>query len=66
MRSDLIDLEVMVHAETDEAIKVSLDGNAQKAVWIPKSMIEIERSMKMEDVVTMTVPQWKAEKEGLV
>jgi hypothetical protein len=66
MRSDLIDLEVYIHHETDESVLVSLDGESKKARWIPKSIIEIEPTVKMTKVVTMTIPQWKAEKEGLI
>lgn len=63
-RSDLVDLELHLHHETESAILVSTDGNRKKAVWLPKSLTEVERNPNSV-IVTVTVPQWKAEQEGL-
>ena len=54
MKSDLIDLEVEIKAETDAAVLVS-DGD--KEAWLPKSQIEIERKGR---VATVTLPEWLA------
>lgn len=48
MRSDLHDIECYLHYEThpgqpDEgAIRVSLDGDDKKAVWLPKKAVQFE------------------------
>jgi hypothetical protein len=62
--SDLVDLTVQVHAETEKAIFVSDDGDSDSAVWLPKSQIEIER--KKGNIVEVTLPEWLAEEKGLV
>jgi len=52
VRFDLVDIAVIIHHETkpgfsDEgAILVSDDGDKVKAVWLPKSAIEMERCPK--------------------
>lgn len=40
--SDLHDVDVAFHHKTDRAILVSIDGNAARAVWLPKSQVEFE------------------------
>ena len=67
-KSDILDLRVVLHSETDGAILVSEDGDRGTAVWLPKSKVEFERAppalgMKRVDV---QVPQWLAENRGLV
>jgi hypothetical protein len=64
MRSDLIDLSVQLHHETDKAILVSDDGDKDKAVWLPFSQIEIERCKG--GIATVTLPEWLATEKGLV
>jgi hypothetical protein len=69
MRSDLIDIAVIIHHETKPgkpdagAILVS-DGDRKKAVWLPKSAVEIERRPRGEAIVTM--PERLAIDKGLV
>ena len=41
MKSDVIDIDVDLHHETDRAILVSETGDKDDAVWLPKSQIEI-------------------------
>jgi hypothetical protein len=62
-KSDLHDFSVVLHAETDAAWKVSDDGVAKNAVWIPKSQGEIDKSGK---VCVLTIPEWLAIEKGLV
>jgi hypothetical protein len=40
--SDLLDLTMTLHHQTDGAVLVSETGEEKKAVWLPKSKIEIE------------------------
>jgi hypothetical protein len=63
-KSDLVDLAMQIHAETDSAVCVSLEGDRRKAVWLPKSQVEIERKPKA--IVVVTMPEWLAVNKGLV
>ena len=42
--SDLHDLTMTLHRETDKAVLVSDDGDIRRAVWIAKSQIEVRES----------------------
>lgn len=63
MRSDVIDLEVHLHHETDRAVLVSDTGDKADAVWLPKSQVEIEEYGTCHMV---TLPEWLAEERGLI
>ena len=64
MRSDLVDIPVTLHHETDKAWLVSDTGDRSKAVWVPKSQAEIEPASK--GVHTRTLPERLATEKGLV
>lgn len=64
MKSDLIDLTLQKHHQTDKAILASDDGDEDNAVWIPLSMIEVEE--KKDGIVEITIPEWKAKQLGLI
>ena len=61
MRSDLIDIVIVIMIKRPNAILVS-DGTKQ--AWLPRSQIEIEN----EDLKfsTVTLPEWLAIEKGLV
>lgn len=59
MKSDLIDITVQIHHETERAWLVS-DGGEK--VWIPKSQAEIAPEGK---VWVLTMPEWLAVEKGL-
>lgn len=63
MKSDLVDVTMQLHHETDKAILVSDSGEREKAVWLPLSKIEIERKPKA--VVVVTLPEWLAIEKGI-
>ncbi len=77
MRSDLLDLTCTLHAETARAALVSDTGEEARAVWLPKSKIEIERTGKNAmgtrksgqtaalPLVIVTLPAWLAVDKGL-
>ena len=65
-KSELIDLEMFRHLETERAVLVSLDGEKEKAVWLPLSLIEVEPSQGSRNIVTVTLPRNLAEEKGLV
>jgi len=77
VKSDLVDLTVCLHAETDKAVLVSDDGNSLKAQWIPKSQCECVKTGKMTKgwgtdvrrslpVATLACPEWIAKNKGLL
>ena len=70
MRSDLIDLLLCVHVQTEKAVLVSDDGDRAKAVWLPFSQCEVEAKpgcgvggAVMADV---TLPERIAREKGLI
>lgn len=64
MKSNLIDLTLRWHHETAKAILVSDDGDREKAVWLPKSVVEVED--KGRGIVVVTLPEPLAIDKGLV
>jgi hypothetical protein len=69
MRSNLIDIEVILHHETDRAVLVSDDGIRENAVWLPKSACEIEQNPRGSDrqaTWTVTLLENLAIAKGLV
>jgi hypothetical protein len=70
MKSDLIDVTVQMHAETEKAVLVSDDGDKSKAIWIPKSQCEVEFDPSMKErgkgIATLTLPTWLAKERGLI
>lgn len=58
-KSDVVDLDVHLIAETEGAILVNLDEtNEDGKEWLPKSQIEINRRQKT--TINITLPQWLA------
>jgi hypothetical protein len=64
MRSDLIDITMQLHHETEKAVLASNDGEREKAVWLPKTAIEIERTAT--NIAIITMPERLAIEKGLV
>ena len=62
-KSDLIDVAVQLHHETEKAWLVSDDGDKAKAVWIPKSQAEIEPKGSAH---ILTLPEWLANDKRLI
>ncbi len=66
MKSDLYDITVEKLAETDAAVLVH-DGDKSKAVWLPKSQIEIEiEPAEIGGLFILTAPEWLLIERGLV
>lgn len=61
MRSDLIDISVIVKHRTDKAVLV--DHGGDQDVWLPLSQVEISRD-ENGDVVTL--PEWLALDKGMI
>ena len=70
MKSNIVDIEVTLHHETkvgnvDEgALLISLDGNNDSAVWVPKSQIEFEQETGRS--YSVSLPYWLAYDKGLI
>lgn len=62
-KSDLIDIRVILHAETEKAALVSDTGCEDDAVWLPKSKIEMVQDGGCWEV---TLPEWLAKDKELV
>lgn len=62
-KSDLIDVAVQLHHESQKAWLVSDDGDRDNAIWIPKSQAELEPKGKAH---ILTLPEWLATEKGLV
>lgn len=65
MKSDIVDISVQLHHETEKAVLVSDNGNKDKAIWIPKSLIEISQADK-NGIVEISLPEWMAKSKGLI
>lgn len=61
-KSNIIDLDLHLHHETEKAVLVSEDGNKDNAVWLPLSQIEIESE---SGYVVVTLPEWLSLEKGL-
>lgn len=57
MKSDLIDIAGVIHAETAAAILFSDTAHKADAKWLPKSQIEIEYDGGRRDFATVTMPE---------
>lgn len=66
MKSDLIDIAGVVHAETALAILFSDTAHKEDAKWLPKSQIEIEADGGRRNFVTVTMPERLAIEKGMV
>lgn len=66
MKSNLTDVEVMIHHATDKAVLVSADDNRDAAVWLPKSQIELEEKPIAGRAQIITLPENLAIEKGLV
>jgi hypothetical protein len=65
VKSDLVDIAMVRHAETERAILVSETADREDAVWLPKSQVEI-RNDGHRNFVTVTMPERLALDKGLI
>jgi len=66
MKSDLIDIAGVIHAETAAAILFSETAHREDAKWLPKSQIEISHDGGRRSFVTVTMPERLAIEKGFV
>ena len=64
----LIDLEMLVHHETDGAFIASATGERKDAVALPKSVVDVEWRLARRELparAVLTMPEWLAIEKGL-
>ena len=64
MKSDLVDIMVELHHQTEKAWLVSTTGQGDDAKWIPKSAGELEK--EPNGLFTLTIPERLAIDKELV
>jgi hypothetical protein len=62
MRSNVVDIDVLLLTETEKAVRVAVSEDAV-GVWLPKSLIEIERT---KFGACITLPERIALEKGLI
>ncbi len=66
MKSNIIDIDVVFHHQTDKAILVAVDEETEP-VWLPKSQVEIEDDDLIRGfLVCVTLPEQLALEKGLI
>lgn len=67
MSGALVEMTLWLHTETDMAWGVSVDGDEEQMVWIPKSQgFQNEKKSKKDPIYEFAIPEWLAEKEDLL
>lgn len=66
MRSDLVDIDITLHHETEKAYLVSSDVSTPEKIWVPKSLCELDGGDPPRKRGTLTLSQSLAEEKGLV
>ena len=63
----LIDLDVVVLRQTDEAWGIEDADKPGKIIWLPKSQCRIDGEIEMPSKsATIKCPEWLAMKKGLI
>lgn len=60
-----IEVRVIRDEPTDRAILVQETPSGPK-IWLPRQFTEIEYADQRHERVTVTIPEWLAEREGLI
>lgn len=64
-KSNIVDIDVIVRRQTEKAVFVALDEGSQ-GIWLPRSLIEIDTGEAYGQPAVVTLPEWLAQKEGLI
>jgi len=64
MKSNIIDIDGAIEHSTEKAVLFHL-GDKTKAVWLPRSQIEIEDT-GIGGIHTVSLPDWLALEKGLI
>jgi len=63
MKSNIMDIDGAIHHQTEKAILFSTSGEADEAVWLPKSAVEFD---EMNGLTTIQIPEQLAIDKGLI
>lgn len=69
MKSDLMDIEVVVHRDNDadRAVLVSTEVSSPRRVWVPRSLATLsDQEHAPSKRAILTGPEWFFLKEGLI
>lgn len=66
MKSDLVDLDVIVLRETDKAYGVADPSGKPGIIWLPKSQCELSDFKMPKRTGIITCPEWLAIAKELV
>lgn len=62
-RSEIVDIDVVLHHRTERAVLVSETDDSEK-MWLPLSQIEIEHGSG--DCWRVSAPEWLLRNKGLI
>lgn len=62
-KSNAVIEEMIIHAETEKAVKASLTGDVKDAEWLPKSQIKISN---VRGKTYINMPEWLARDKGFI
>lgn len=65
MKGETVDIEMMVHRITRDAILCSTDGDVDNSVWLPKSQLSAEEEFQAGKAQIITMPEWLAFKKDI-
>ena len=63
---DKIELELMIHAETEHAVLVSADGAEDAAMWCSKALLDFQGPIRCGKAQIVTMDIRLAETKGLL
>lgn len=74
VRSNVVDVAMVIHDERPKSLLASSNGDIARAVWLPKSQVEIEETGALErkrngrtaQPAIITLPNWLAKEKGLI
>lgn len=59
--SERVEFSVTYHDETDVGYYISMDGDKNNAIWLPKSQTDVLSGTCLpENIIVIDVPQWLA------
>jgi len=64
MKSNIIDIDVVVTHRTEKAVLVHT-GDKENSVWLPLSQIDVEYS-RFGGTSNVSLPEWLALEKGLI
>lgn len=63
MASPILTLDLVVHARSERAVRLSRDGDLRNSSWV--ALVHLDVAMAGDKRALVTIPRWLAEQEGL-